>query len=384
MILHLLPMFLLISFASVNAVLFTPALPAITQYFSLSPQIGQQLMTFFLIGYTLGQLIYGPLSNRYGRKPAITIGIVIQILSQFICLLSVPFHLFNLLLLGRFFAALGAGVGLKMTITMVNEAYDSVKARKITAYLIMAFAVTPGPSIAIGGYLNANFGWLSCFYAGAIYGFILWVLTRQLPETCQHIDKDALALKPLWQNTSRQFLNGQLVKTGLLMGSATSFIYLFATLTPFIAMTIMGIDSKTYGLLNLIPTIGLVIGSFLAAKYTHQLSTKHSVLIGIIITGFTIVWMAAAMVYNATILWMIFIPMILGNLGLSFVFSNAPGLIMHTLTDKANGSAVMNFINMGLATLIVLSAGCFQISALLLIGLYAALSLFMMGLLIRL
>ena len=93
---------LLISFASVNAVLFTPALPEIAEYFHINADIAEHTVTFFLMGYALGQLIYGPLANRFGRKPALYLGITLQIISCFICVLSSVVDAYWLLLVGRF------------------------------------------------------------------------------------------------------------------------------------------------------------------------------------------------------------------------------------------------------------------------------------------
>src|SRR5262245_5450852 len=104
---------LLISFASVNAVLFTPALPAIAHYFNVTNDTAQLTMIWFLVGYTLGQLAYSPFANRYGRKPALFLGIGLQIISSVLCVISGYLHLYFILITGRFLLALGSGVGLK-------------------------------------------------------------------------------------------------------------------------------------------------------------------------------------------------------------------------------------------------------------------------------
>jgi DHA1 family bicyclomycin/chloramphenicol resistance-like MFS transporter len=108
---------LMISFASVNAVLFTPALPAIANYFTISNDLAGYTITWFLVGYAFGQLFYGPLANRFGRKPALYAGISLQIISSFICAFSGLVHVYAVLVLGRFLLALGSGVGLKMVFT---------------------------------------------------------------------------------------------------------------------------------------------------------------------------------------------------------------------------------------------------------------------------
>jgi MFS family permease len=68
-------LFLLISFAAVNAMLFTPALPNLTRFFDISEMAAQSTITWFLVGYTVGQLLYGPIANRFGRKSALYVGI---------------------------------------------------------------------------------------------------------------------------------------------------------------------------------------------------------------------------------------------------------------------------------------------------------------------
>lgn len=100
---------LLISFASVNAVLFTPALPGIAYFFGISADTAQQTITWFLIGYALGQLLYGPIANRFGRKPALYAGIGLQIVSSLLCVLAGVLHQYWLLVVARFLLALDQG-----------------------------------------------------------------------------------------------------------------------------------------------------------------------------------------------------------------------------------------------------------------------------------
>ena len=230
---------LMISFASVNAVLFTPALPDIANFFSISTEAAQQTITWFLVGYTLGQLVYGPLANRFGRKPAIYMGISLQILSSFICVFSGLIHEYSLLVLGRFLLALGSGVGLKMTFTLVNECYAPKIASQKVSYLMLAFAITPGLGVALGGILTERWGWMSCFYAGAIYGVILLLLATRLPETLATLNLNALKIKHLLHDYYIQFKNSQLVAGGLLMGGVTCFVYVFAALLLLLQLIIL-------------------------------------------------------------------------------------------------------------------------------------------------
>lgn len=342
---------LLASFASVSAVLYTPALPAMAESFRITNAQAQISMTAFLIGYALGNLPYGPFSNRYGRKPAIYVGILLAIVGSLLILLGGALHSFWLLVMGRFIAALGSSVGLKITFTMIGDVYSQTKATKTISYMMLSFAIAPGLAIALGGLLTSQFGWESCFYFLAGYSALLLLFSLRLPETGQEKDLEALNCTKIITGLWKKFKNKQLVTCALIMGCATSFVYLFASEAPFIGITHIGLRADTYGILNFIPPIGMIMGSFFA----HQLAGKKSILT-ILVMGIGIAFLGSIVMcilflagtINALSL---FIPMPFIYIGLALIFSNASGLAMTGAKNKSNASAVMNFINMGTSVL---------------------------------
>lgn len=361
-----LTLLLMISFASVNAVLFTPALPDIANYYAISSNTAQLTISWFLIGYAVGQLLYGPLANRFGRKPALYMGISLEILSSLLCVLAGVIKDYQLLILGRFMLALGAGVGLKMTFTIVNECYEPKMASQKLSYLLIAFAITPGLGVALGGYLNNHFGWISCFYATALYGLFLLFLSTRLPETRMDLDYDALKIKHLLRSYIQQFKNKGLVLGSLYLGGGSCFVYVFAALAPFIAINLLNMNSVDYGLANLLPPIGLLAGSLMSARLVKKYPLKFVIRIGVLFTCLGTIWMLLAMLLQVSALFALFFPMMLSYFGLSMIIANSSSIAMSETTDKAHGSAVMNFLNMGLVTLVVLSLNLISIKALLL------------------
>lgn len=351
---------LLISFASINAVLFTPGLPNIAHYFSISNSTAQQTITWFLIGYAIGQLIYGPCANRFGRKPVLYAGISIQIFSSMLCILYGMIESFPLLIVGHFLLALGSGVGLTITFTLVSETFEPKIATQKISYLMLAFAITPGLSIALGGILNAHYGWMSCFYLGAIYGLVLLFLVTALTETKTTLDFGALKIKSLIRSYLIQFNNPQLFLGGVLMGASSCFIYVFATLAPFIAINLLDMNSTQYGVANLLPTIGLVIGALLSASYGKKHSSLEGIKLGIFISGSSIIIMTFTTYLHLGPLLTLFFPTMLIFLNLSLIYSNASTLAMLNNPDKAGSSAVMSFINMGFVTLVVIGLSAFH------------------------
>lgn len=369
---------LLISFASVNAVLFTPGLPNIAHFFSIGVDQAQHTISLFLIGYALGQLMYGPIANRFGRKPALYFGISLQIFSSFLAVFSGYIHQYDVLMLARFMLALGASVGLKITFTLVNECYSPKVAAQKISYLILAFAVTPGLSVALGGVLNAYFGWQSCFYAGAAYGMLLFFLASRLPETQKILDKNALKLKHLSRAYAAQLNNTQLITGGLLMGCAACFVYVFAALAPFIAMTLHGMTSIQYGFANLLPSLGLVMGAIVGAQIAKKYALISLIRSGIVICSFGAILIFILMWANQPIVFSLFLPIMIMYFGSCFITANASAMAMSQVSDKAHGSAFMNFINVGTPTLVVLSLGLFPPKSLLLPSIYIFLCLAMM------
>jgi MFS family permease len=346
---------LLISFPAVNAVLYSPALPAITDYFAITSDAAQQTITIYLLGYTLGQLLYGPIANRYGRKPAIYAGLSIQILSSLLCVLAAHLHQFTWFTGARFLMAIGAGVGLKIVFTLVNEYYPPKIASQKISYLILAFAVAPGVAISIGGLLTQYFHWISCFYFLAAYGLLMMALSSRLPETKTVLDLNAFEIHHLIEGYTSQFKNKQLVAAGLLMGCGCSLIYLFATLAPFIAIGHYGLSSAEYGFANFIPSAGMFIGGLLSAQLLKKYSIVKVISIGIPLNCLGVGLMALGIYLDWPVFAALFFPAMIMLLGNALVYGNASTLGLQSTEDKAHGSAVMNFLNMGLGTFSVFS-----------------------------
>ena len=219
---------------------------------------------------------------------------------------------------------------------------------------------------------------MSCFYAGAVYGILLFLLIMRLPETLTTLDYHALKIRHLISSYQCQFKNISMVTGGLLMGMATSFVYVFAALSPFIAINLFHMTSTQYGAYSILPSAGLLIGSLFSAQFAKKYSAKTGILYGTCIAMVATIWMLIAVWIKQPPLISLFLPMVLNYFGLSFVLPNASTLAMSHITDKAHGSAVMNFINMGLATVVVLSLGWFQTTALLLPMVYLLIGLAML------
>jgi DHA1 family bicyclomycin/chloramphenicol resistance-like MFS transporter len=362
---------LMISFASVNAVLFTPALPDIASYFAVKPETAQLTITWYLLGYTFGQLLYGPISSRFGKKPALYTGIFLLIASSILCALAPSFYA---LVIGRCLMALGAGVGLKMTFTLVNEYYEPQVASQKIAYIMLSFAITPGIGVALGGILTTHFGWASCFYASVIYGMVLLFFVKRLPIFNEKINTNALEFSHLMHAYAEQFKTRKLLTGGFIMGLGTTFVYAFAASAPFIAIDLFGMSAVNYGFANLLPPMGLILGSLVSVQLSKRYDLGKVVRLGILIATIGAFMMLTTLLLHFPILIWLFISTVVVYFGNCFIAANASSLAMSNTQDKAHGSAVMSFTNMGTATAIVLLMGFMPQTVFVLPGVYLVVS----------
>ena len=334
----------LISLASIGATLFTPGIPQMMQFFQVSQNEIQFTLTLFLIG------------NRFGRKPTIYSGLLIAILGSLFSALSGVFDSFLMLILSRFVTAVGASVGLVLTMTIVNDYYYGHQARKVIPTISTAFAIIPFLGVVIGGFLVHHFGWDSTFYFLIFYYLTVFLTSTRLPETGKDLRRDATHLPVILKGYLQAFRDRQLVLFSTLFGLSTSMVYIFAATGPLIAIRIMKVSAQTYGIYNLINAAFYLIGNLFAARFTKKISAFGMIRLGLSIFGTASVVLFILLALQVNHPLALFIPFAFIFLGIPIAFASTIVLASGHYEDRANGSAVMNFINMGtavIATLIV-------------------------------
>jgi MFS family permease len=347
---------LLVSFGSVGAVLFTPALPAIQAFFHITVGQAQLTMTSYLLGYALGQLPYGPLANGIGRKKTLYIGISLSILGSLLCAFSAVVGSFTTLIFARFLQALGATVGLKISYTMVADTYEQADATRMISRFSLAFAIVPGIGIAIGGFLTQMFHWESCFYFLALFGIFMLYLSSRLPETAKVIDRSYLRAASIIDGYLLKFKNRQLILCSFIMGCGGAVIYIFASKAPFIGINLIGLNPEKFGTYNLIPPIGMIFGSFIASALIGRLPVIKIILSALTATFLATFTMLIPFAMSGPTALSLFLPMVLIFTVQATAFVNVASYGLSTAKNKSNASAVFNFINISTIVISVLLA----------------------------
>lgn len=162
---------------SIDALL--PALPQIGADLGVTnPNDNQLLVTMIFLGLGFGQLIFGPLSDSFGRKPIVYIGFLLFIIATFIC---VNTNSFEIMILGRILQGIGLAAPRTLSIAMIRDSYSGDYMAKILSIVVMVFILVPVIAPTLGQFLLKFYNWKSIFYVNLLFGLlvILWFWQRQ-------------------------------------------------------------------------------------------------------------------------------------------------------------------------------------------------------------
>ncbi len=353
---NIITLVLLISFGTVCAILCGPALPQISDFFAVTNSGAQWTMTLFLLGYALGQLPYGVIANRFGRIPALKIGIALQLVGCLLCIASYFSAIFAVLLIGRFIMALGAGVGLMMAYTLMNDFYSKEQARKLSAKLVIAFAILPGLSMTIGGVLTSHFAWQYCFYFLMAYGLFIYCVVSTISEPVFQ-KTTVLNVQTILADFTKIFKTPTVVLYALMMGGGAAIIYAYSAISPFLGIEQLHLGEAEFGMVAMIPPLGIVLGSFITQFLNRHFVPLQVIQMGIVGAFIGAIWMLISFNTQISIIGL-FGSMLFIYMALSLLLSNASALASSAATDKANASSIMNFLNMSMGALGVGLAQC--------------------------
>jgi len=347
---------LLVAFGPLSTDLYLPSLPMLTEAFDAPVSQVQLTLSVFLVAFGVSQLIYGSLSDRFGRRPVLIGGIVIYSLASTACFFA---DSIETLILGRFFQALGACSGVVLARAVVRDVYGRERAAKVIAYMAMAMALAPAVAPIIGGVLTSAFGWRSNFLALLVIGLAaLSGVFFLLQETNQHKDPDALRPGRIFRNFLTLLRSSEYRGYVIAVAAAYSGIFSFISGSSFVFISVLGLTPDQYGLCFGAVVIGYMGGSFAAGRLTVRLGIEKLVLIGAMfcaVGGSLGLALAAADVLTIASL---VLPMIVFLFGCGLVLPNAIAGAVGPFPKMAGAaSSLVGFFQMGTAALVGVLVG---------------------------
>jgi MFS transporter, DHA1 family, multidrug resistance protein len=281
--------------------MYLPAFPEIARDLETSAaQVGLSLTTFFA-GIAAGQLIYGPLIDRYGRKKPLVIGLIIYVVASLLCALAPSI---SWLIAARLLSALGGCVGIVVASAVVRDLFPVTETARIFSTLILVTGLAPMIAPTIGGFVASVLGWRYIFLVLTIISlFMLLAVIFYLPESKG--PDTTISLKPAAIFSSYiVVLKEPAFLTYAFAGSlATAGMFAYIAGSPFVFIELFGLSEQQYGLAFGINALGLIgasqVGRLLLKKYTSETIVSRAAtvlaIIGVLLAGGNIlgVWTAA-------------------------------------------------------------------------------------------
>src|SRR5215210_3235221 len=172
---------LLTALGPLSTDMYLPSLPAIAQNFRAGPAQTQLTLSVFLLGFAVGQFVYGPVSDKTGRRPVLLFGLGLFLLATLACAAATSIEA---LIAARFVQALGASGPIVLGRAMVRDLYDGARAGRELSRMGSIMGLVPAIAPIFGGVLHEVFGWRSTFMASVLFGGALAaVVSTRLPET---------------------------------------------------------------------------------------------------------------------------------------------------------------------------------------------------------
>ena len=327
-----------------------PSMPGLAEAFAVDYATAQLTLSLYLIGFGISQLVYGPLSDHYGRRPVLLAGLAVFLAGTGTALLASSIEQ---LIVGRVLQAMGCCAGIVIVRAIVRDLYDRDEAASKIAYVVMAMIVVPMLAPFLGGLLDAWYDWRAGFLLVGAAGACVGIATLLgLPETNRSKSPAAsvsavsssylkLLKRPLFRFYAMQTAFGSACFFGFMAGA------------PQLSINALGVDPALFGLALLFPGLAYMTASFCAGRFSARVGVQGMLEIGCLITllgGISFFVVSLVMPLSMTGL---FLPMALfafGN-GLNLPNSTA-GAISVDPSRAGAASALSGFTQMALGALV--------------------------------
>jgi len=329
-----------------------PAFPLLATDFDAAPTGVQLVLTLFLIGIATGQLVYGPVSDRFGRRPVLIAGLALFLVGTVLC--GVAWSL-PTLIVGRTLQALGGCAGMVLGRAIVRDVYDRERSASALATIMMVMSLAPSLSPAIGAYLAEWGGWRADFVLlGMVGAGILIVIALKLEETHTPAPVNLVGMigSFILLLRSPAFLS---VACATAFTSASWFTFLASA--PYLLAELLHEPPSTYGLMILLPMAGYILGNAAVVRLSALLGSVRLFILGLALSLASGVMLALWCLGGLTP-WALFVPMAISSVGngMSQPPGVAAGLSVYPRIAGA-ASGLLGFTQMTIAALGTLLLG---------------------------
>jgi DHA1 family bicyclomycin/chloramphenicol resistance-like MFS transporter len=328
--------------------MYLPSLPDIARQLGASTPQVQLTISAYLIAFAVGQIFYGPVSDRHGRKPVLISALALYCAASLACALSTSIEM---LIVARFFQGLGGCGGIVLARAIVRDLYAGARAGRELSLIGSVMALAPVLAPVAGGILQSGFGWRSIFFtlviAGLIGSAIVWLL---LPETLRERAADPVSPSSMLASYRAVARNpAYLAYLGL---ATASYAGLFAWISgaSFVLQNLYGLSPFSFGFAFAVGSFGYMTGAMIATRLVMRLGIDGMLGVGAVTLAIGGLGMVAAIALGFATAASLVLPVAVYLAGLGMVLPQAIAGAMTPFPERAGAaSSLLGFVQQSVA-----------------------------------
>ena len=260
---------------------YMPSFPAIARSLAATPLQVQQTLTAYLLPFSFMMLFHGALTDSFGRRPVILVGLAVFIAASIGCALaqSLP-----QLLVCRALQGMSAGSGMIAGRAMIRDIYPGHQAQRVMSMVTMIFGLAPAVAPILGGWLEVWFGWRAIFVFLTLFATLMYVACHyRLKESLPPARRQPFAVRPLLGNYFKllRSVRFALLSSAIAFNFAGFFLYIASA--PAVIYGLLGLEAGDFGWLFVPGIAGVVMGAFISGRVAGRLAPRRTVRYGYMI-----------------------------------------------------------------------------------------------------
>ncbi|QXV65711.1 multidrug effflux MFS transporter [Mucilaginibacter sp. 21P] len=339
--------------------MYLPGFPDIAKSLNTTTEKVALSLSSFFIGISAGQLLYGPLLDKYGRKKPLYFGLALYIIASLACYYA---DSIEMLIVTRFFQALGSCAATVASIAMVRDLFPVKDNAKVFALLILILGASPMIAPTVGGYITTNFSWHIIFLILAVLSLLITLaVIFLLPESYKPDPNYSLKPKPIINGFLTVLKEPQFYTYAIAGGIAFSGLFAYVSASPLVFMDVFKVSGKVYGWIFALLSVGFIGSSQLNSALIKRYDSRQVVQVALII----MVSASALFVLAASQGWL----GLVGTIFMIFIVLCCVGLISPNTSalslapfekNAGSASALMGAFQMSIGSLVSIGVSMFK------------------------